>query len=34
MQKTSGNLYLGHLGGQVFHIFQGCNQSWGDPDTF
>ena len=37
MRRTSGNVFLGHLGGWIFHIFKrlhsilGC---WNEPDTF
>ena len=38
MNKTSGNAFLGHLGGWVFHIFPRLHsiisRGGGDPDTF
>ena len=35
MWKISGNVFLVHLGGWIFHVSQGCSQSWGvRNDTF
>ena len=35
MQKTSGNAFLGHLGGRVFNIFPRLQSNMGGAqDTF